>query len=139
MERRAFLAAASASAVSGLAGCSALGSNSDGSADVSMRAVVFDPEEYTVEVGDEVVWDNPSTRAHTVTAYEDAIPSEADYFASGGFDGEAAAREAWEDDFGGAVRNGETYSHTFEVPGRYEYVCIPHEQGGMVGTIVVEE
>ncbi|MGM0590770.1 MAG: plastocyanin/azurin family copper-binding protein, partial [Halobacteriota archaeon] len=25
-----------------------------------------------------------------------------------------------------------------EVPGEYQYFCIPHEQGGMLGTIVVE-
>lgn len=138
MNRRGFLAAAGSAVTVSLAGCAGVGGEQPG--DVQMRAVSYDPREYTVSVGDEVVWHNPSTRSHTVTAYEASIPEEAEYFASGGYDSESAAREGWTGgNFGGAITSGETYSHTFEVAGTYDYVCIPHEQGGMVGRIVVEE
>jgi len=37
-----------------------------------------------------------------------------------------------------AYHTGHTLEHTFEVPGEYHYVCVPHEGLGMVGDIVVE-
>ncbi|MFC4549774.1 MULTISPECIES: plastocyanin/azurin family copper-binding protein [Halorussus] len=40
-------------------------------------------------------------------------------------------------DYGTVYDRGYEYSHTFEVEGTYEFVCIPHETAGMVGTIVV--
>jgi len=58
-----------------------------------------------------------------VTAYEDEIPDGAAYFASGGFDAEQAANEAYPDE--GSIPEGETYEHTFETTGTYEYYCIP--------------
>ncbi|GAA0513141.1 Plastocyanin [Halorubrum aquaticum] len=137
MYRRRFLERAGAAGVAvgsslALAGCLA------DQYDVGMTATGFVPEEVTVEVGESVVWENTSVRGHTVTAYEDAIPEAAEYFASGGFESEAAAREAWSD-FGGRLENGDRFSHTFSVPGRYDYVCLPHETGGMVGAVIVEE
>ncbi|OYR53986.1 plastocyanin/azurin family copper-binding protein [Halorubrum halodurans] len=138
MHRRRFLERAGAAGVAvgtslALAGCLA------DQYDVGMTATGFVPEAVTVEVGDRVVWENTSVRGHTVTAYEDAIPEAAEYFASGGFESEAAARAAWSDEFGGRLENGDRFSHTFSVPGRYDYVCIPHETGGMVGAVIVEE
>jgi plastocyanin len=41
-------------------------------------------------------------------------------------------------DYDDTYDEGYEYSHTFEVEGRYEFVCIPHETAGMVGSIVVE-
>jgi len=141
MHRRRFLrrvgAAGGAAATTALAGCSAVGG--EPGYDVGMMASAFRPAEVTVAVGDTVVWENTSARGHTVTAYENAIPDEAEYFASGGYDSEVAAREAWPEDFGGRLESGDRYSRTFSIPGRYEYVCLPHETGGMVGTVVVEE
>ncbi|GGC59530.1 hypothetical protein GCM10007209_22000 [Haloferax sulfurifontis] len=107
--------------------------------DIGMTAVAFDPPTLTVEVGDEVVWRNTSSRGHTVTAYEGVLPEDAAFFASGGYESEQAARDAYSNSLGGLIGSGETYAHTFDVPGEYEYLCIPHEQAGMVGTIVVEE
>lgn len=137
MQRRAFLASVGTAGLTAVAGCAGV-SGSQG--DILMRATAFDPYEYTVSVGDTVTWYNASTRGHTVTAYENAIPEDATYFASGGYEDEQAAREAFRQEgfAGGQISSGESYSHTFETPGRYEYVCIPHEQGGMVGTIIVE-
>ncbi|WP_224269555.1 cupredoxin domain-containing protein [Haloprofundus salinisoli] len=139
MKRRAFLAAVGATGLTALAGCGGVSGQGEGQEyDVGMTAVAFDPPEITVSVGEEVVWQNTSTRDHTVTAYENSIPAEADYFASGGYEDEQAARDAWRNR-DSAINNGETFAHTFEVPGRYEYVCLPHERSGMVGTVIVEE
>ena len=99
--------------------------------------LVFDPEEITIAPGDTVVWDNVGAVGHSVTAYEDGIPSDAEYFASGGFASEQAARDGYPGE--GNILGGETYEYTFEVPGDYEYFCIPHEAVGMVGTVHVEE
>lgn len=133
--RRRVLAGVASVAAAGLAGCS---SSAQGDYDVGMTAVAFDPPRVTVSVGDEVVWRNTSSRGHTVTAYDDRIPEEAEFFASGGYENEAAAREAYNQNVGGLIDSGQNYSHTFEVPGEYRYLCVPHESQGMVGTVVVE-
>jgi plastocyanin len=103
--------------------------------------LVYEPETITVSVGDTVTWETVGSLGHSVTAYEDEIPEDAEYFASGGFDSEQAARDAYVpgDPDAGDVVEGETWEHTFEVAGTYEYFCIPHEQSGMVGTVEVEE
>lgn len=106
--------------------------------DIGMSATAFEPATHTVSRGDRVVWKNTSSRAHTVTAYAEGIPEDAVYFASGGFDSETAARSAWEAAQRGNLHRGETYSHTFTVPGTYHYFCIPHERASMTGTITVD-
>lgn len=138
MHRRRVLATLGAGFAGASAGCAAAGSGGTTEGDVGMTAEAFEPATITVSVGDEVVWYNNSTRAHSVTAYEDALPEGTDYWATGGYDSEDAAREAW-DGLNGALESGETYSHRFETPGQYGYFCIPHERAGMVGTVVVEE
>lgn len=101
-------------------------------------SLVFDPAEITIAAGDTIVWENVGTVGHSVTAYEEQIPGEADYFASGGFDSEQPARDAYPEQ--GDIPGGESYQHTFGTTGMYEYMCIPHESVGMLGTIeVVEE
>ena len=137
MDRRRFLAAAGAATLGSFAGCAA-GQSSAQDYDVGMTAQTFEPAEITVSVGDEVVWANTSARAHSVTAYGAQIPEEATFFATGGYEDEIAARDAWANG-DGAIKTGQQYTHTFEVPGEYRYFCIPHEQAGMIGTVVVEE
>lgn len=134
MRRRAFLEATGAAGVGLLAGCTATGL-SDDEIDVETFSNRFDPVEFEATVGDEVVWGNTGSRPHTVTAYDDEIPEDAAYFASGGFDSREDAEAGWPDE--GSIAPGETYSHTFETPGRYDYYCIPHLPAGMEGTIVV--
>ena len=95
----------------------------------------FEPETVTIKAGDTLEWTNESSESHTVTAYDDGVPSDGDYFASGGFDDESAARD---DLAGGLMTQGDTFEVTFADPGTYEYFCIPHESSGMKGTIVVE-
>lgn len=137
MQRRAFLSTLAGVSTAGLAGC--LGSGQSIEHDVGMSANAFLPAEFEVNVGETVTWANTGSRSHSVTAYEGAIPKDTEYFASGGFDTEQAARDAWFGKGKGVISNNETYERTFAVPGRYEYFCIPHEPAGMVGTIVVKQ
>lgn len=104
--------------------------------DIGMQAMAFEPEHLTVEVGREVVWRNTAARAHTVTAV--SVPEGAAYFASGGSASYEDAEAAYHDDFIGSLDPGDEYSHTFAVPGTYEYESIPFA-GEATGTIVVEE
>lgn len=126
-----------------LAGCSGNGDtdNGNGGNTVEMTDdLIYDPETITVSVGDTVTWDNVGSIGHSVTAYEDQIPDDAEYFASGDFDTEQAARDAYTvgDEDSGDIPGGETWEHTFETAGTYEYFCIPHESAGMKGTVEVE-
>ena len=95
----------------------------------------FEPTRISVSAGKTLIFRNGSGEAHTVTAYEDELPAGAEYFASGGFDSESAARDNVGD---GLLTEGEAYRLTLDAPGTYRYFCIPHEQQGMEGTIVVE-
>ena len=146
--RRQYLRTIGATGVAALtlpvAGCSAPSDGSDGSdgGDGSDTVTVdmtdeltFDPESIEVSAGTTVRWTTVGSVGHTVTAYDDGIPDGAVYFASGGFDSESAARDGYPQD--GNVAEGESYEHTFETPGEYEYFCIPHELNGMVGTVTV--
>ncbi|WP_340101830.1 plastocyanin/azurin family copper-binding protein [Salinibaculum salinum] len=101
--------------------------------------LVFDPDDTTIAPGTTVIWENVGTIGHSVTAYEDQIPADAEYFASGGFDAEQAARQSYSagDPDAGDVVGGESYEHTFTVEGEYEYFCVPHEATGMVASLTV--
>jgi len=94
---------------------------------------VFEPATLTVKAGETVTWGFASA-GHNVSCRPDdsgevGLPADAEVFASYG-PAESAT--------GSLVPRGETYEYTFEVPGRYDYVCIPHDSLGMVGTIHVE-
>jgi plastocyanin len=104
---------------------------------IDMNAVAFEPAELTVSQGDTVAWTHAAGEAHSVSAYQDDIPEDAEYWASGGFESEDAARTGWENGQG-AVQSGQSYIHIFETTGTHEYFCIPHEAAGMVGSITVE-
>jgi plastocyanin len=103
--------------------------------------LVFDPDSITIAPGDTVVWENVGGIGHSVTAYEDELPEGASYWASGGFDSEQAARDAYSagNPDSGDVPGGESWEHTFETTGEYGYFCIPHEAAGMVASVTVEE
>ena len=96
----------------------------------------FEPATVAVAPGTEVVFTNDSDEAHTVTAYEDSVPDDAGYFSSGDLWSEAKARDEVAQ---ALIPPGADYSVTLETPGTYQYFCIPHEQDGMKGEIVVEE
>lgn len=115
--------------------CFASCSSSEGTRVEMDAAQRFSPATITVPAGTEIEFVNSSSETHTVTAYEDEIPEGAGYFASGGLDSEEAARADLD---AGLIDPGKRYEVSLDVPGTYEYFCIPHESQGMVGTIVVE-
>lgn len=92
--------------------------------------VSFDPVGLHIEPGDTVRWIQVRGY-HSVTAYHPAndnhelrIPDAAQPWNSGVLLGQYPAQ-------------GSTFTHTFTVPGVYDYFCEPHEAAGMVGRIVV--
>ncbi|WP_312909316.1 cupredoxin domain-containing protein [Natronosalvus caseinilyticus] len=144
MHRRVYLATAGSAALAGLAGCTVVGDVGEQvfgepEYDIGMTRNEFLPAEYETTVGEPVVWKNTSESIHTITAIEGRLPDEAEYFATGGYDDQESAEDAWHDNHGGAIGIRETYEYTFEVPGTYHYICVPHVGGGMVGRVVVTE
>lgn len=147
MQRRVYLATVGGALTTGLAGCvtaADLGIGGYDDHDIGMTRNEFTPDEYQASVGDTVVWKNTGSELHTVTAYEHALPDGADFFASGGYETEQEARDAWNSEFGGGMDARDTFEHTFEVPGVYSYFCIPHEMDGrdtawMLGLVEVTE
>jgi len=137
-DRRTMLRASGVALASGLAGCGGSSSETetaDGTTVEMTDDLAFVPAELTVSVGDTVTWENTGSVAHSVTAYEDQLPDGATYFASGDFESESAAREGWTNQKG-RIEGGESYEHTLETAGEFQYFCVPHK--GMEGTIVVE-
>lgn len=94
----------------------------------------FSPSTIRVKAGETVTFENESPEAHTVTAYQSGIAGGAEYFASGGASSEGQARA---DVAAGLLAEGETFTATFDAPGRYRYFCIPHEDQGMKGVVIV--
>jgi len=94
----------------------------------------FDPETIRIDAGATVVWENTTEIKHTVTALEGETPEKAAYFASGGFDSERAAREQQNE---GLIAPDGSYEHAFDATGTFEYVCLPHEESGMKGSVEV--
>jgi plastocyanin len=88
------------------------GGGGGGGTEVSEEGIAFKPAEVTVSAGDTVTWTNNDSVAHDVTA---------DSFSSG--------------DPGG-MSPGDTFEHTFDEAGTFDYVCTVHP--GMEGTVVVE-
>ena len=99
--------------------------------------LAYAPKQVQVEAGTTVTFENVGSIGHTVTAYEDEIPDGATYFASGEFESEQAAKDGYSSGQEGNVPAGESWEHTFETTGTYEYYCIPHEMNGMVGSVKV--
>lgn len=140
--RRDFLRGVGVAGAAAVAGASApAAAQEDGAGGGTTHTVdmtddlVFDPDALTIAPGDTVTWVNVGGVGHSVTAYEDGIPEDAEFFASGDFGSESAARSGYPQR--GDVAGGEEYSYTFEVEGDYEYFCIPHETVGMVAEISV--
>lgn len=78
----------------------------------------FKPPEREIGVGDKVIW-TFMDGGHTTTSLK-------------------AQPDSWDSSpsRGRTNAGGETFEHTFDTPGRYQYVCIPH-RGFMKGVIEV--
>ena len=88
----------------------------------------FDPATVTITVGDTVEWRNVSGFGHTVTADPDAAADP----------GHVALPDG-AGTFNKSLGGDGTYRRTFEKPGVYKYVCLPHEGAGMLGKVVVKQ
>ena len=85
---------------------------------VKMVETAFEPDRITVPAGTTVTWDNTSLSRHTVTAEGGTFDSGSD-------------PAKW-------LQSGQKFSFTFTAPGTFNYYCLPHQQLGMVGTVIVE-
>lgn len=88
--------------------------------------VWFRPQQIQVQPGQTVRWTNQDAgNVHTVTAYHPI---------NGKRLGIPETAEPWDS---GYLMPNESFMMTFDLPGEYNYFCIPHERAGMVGRIVV--
>jgi plastocyanin len=91
----------------------------------------FEPEDVAIAVGQTVTWVNASAIPHTATgdpAKNPVAQAHPEYAQL------PAAAEPWDS---GLLQPGQSFTHTFAVPGTYAYFCVPHVLSGMVGTITV--
>jgi len=95
---------------------------------VEMTATAFNPREITVRVGDTVTWRNNSKEIHTVTA-DPARVAKKDH---------VSMPQGAKPFHSGEIHPGKTWRMSFTVPGTYKYVCMNHEDHGMMGTVVVK-
>jgi plastocyanin/uncharacterized membrane protein len=86
---------------------------------VSVGNNYFDPVGLAVEPGTTVRFEIDAG-SHSVTAYENRVPSDTTPFDSG------------------TISEG-AFEYTFDTPGTYDYYCLPHKSMGMTGRIVVSE
>ena len=87
----------------------------------------FTPDEIRIKVGDTVEWRNVQSYGHTITADPALVANPANVELPPGakpFDS-------------GRVAGGQSYRRTFDTPGVYRYVCLPHEGREMLGTVIV--
>ncbi len=85
--------------------------NGDNTKEVTISSFSYSPVTLTISTGTVVKWVNNDGVAHTVTSNNDLFDS-------------------------GRMENGQTFEHTFNDAGTYEYFCAYHS--GMQGTIIVE-
>ena len=91
--------------------------------------VWFDPFGVLIRPGQTVHWTNQDkANSHTATAYE---PENYDHPRR-----IPVGAKPFDSDY---LLPDETFQVTLEVPGVYDYFCIPHEMSGMVGRIIVAE
>jgi plastocyanin len=88
----------------------------------------FSPREVTIKVGESVTWKNSANDVHTVTA----DPSRAKMKENVSMPANAKPFHS------GDILPGKTWKQTFSTPGTYKYVCVYHEDKGMMGTVIVK-
>ncbi len=93
-----------------------------------MVGISFEPETIRITQGQTVQWRNTSRFTHTVTADPELAADPAN----------VQLPEGAETFDSGDIAAGEVWRRTFTTPGTYRYVCLPHEQQGMRGTVIVE-
>jgi plastocyanin len=82
-------------------------------ADVAMVDDRFDPSTLTVTAGTTVTWTNRGADWHSIASYDGSFESD-------------------------KLGPGDAFSHTFDQPGTWQYICRHHGLQGMLGKIIVE-
>lgn len=93
----------------------------------------FLPQIQVIKAGDSITWtNNDPMMPHTVT-----LPGENSTFSesfapegSSTYDGKIKTSS-------GILLPSQTYTLKFTNPGRYTYICLLHDEIGMIGTIIV--
>ena len=86
---------------------------------IVLSGTSFTPNNLTITAGETVTWDNQSG-FHNVNGSQQSYPDNPEGFGSGN-----AAADPW------------MFSHTFTMPGDYDYHCDIHFNAGMTGQITV--
>jgi plastocyanin len=94
-----------------------------------IQGVGFEPGMMRINAGDTVAWKNNTREMHTVTFDPDLASTAAN----------VSLPDGVEPFDSGEIAPGDSFTHTFDTAGVYHYICQPHEDHGMVGTIVVRE
>lgn len=87
----------------------------------------FDPAQVTINKGETILWKNEGRSPQTVTDDPARAADKANAVLPNG-------AKPWDS---GVLNYGETYTHTFDVPGDYVYFSMAKEKAGMVGKITV--
>ncbi len=95
--------------------------------EVAIGAGQFLPNKITVHVGDTIRWTNRTAVTHTVTA-DPSLERRA---------GDIILPEGGVPFHSGALVPGAVFTQVLNVPGAYQYVCVPHELHGMIAQIEV--
>lgn len=102
-------------AVVSISGCTQYGQsggNQTSTNSVSIKNFTFNPSEITIKKGETVVWTNEDSTSHTVTS------------------------DSGNELDSGSITPGQTYSHTFNTAGTFDYHCSIHTS--MKGRVTVE-
>lgn len=94
---------------------------------VSVGHLWFSPATVTITAGEQVVWNNASDMYHNVVDDPSKALNTMDVSLGAG----AAPFSSH------LMQPGTTFSHVFDKPGVYHYVCVLHESSGMKGTVIV--
>ena len=79
---------------------------------IQMKGYHFSPDKITIAPGTTIEWVNTGRDVHTVTD----------------------KNKVWDS---GNLKPGEKFSRRFDEKGTFQYICSPHEEIGMIGTIIV--
>ena len=88
----------------------------------------YEPANLSIRVGETVEWKNLGNSVHHASSDPASAINPADVSNPPGakpFDS-------------GFLQPGQSFTYTFTVPGKYKYVCAPHETSGMSGEVVVK-
>ena len=129
LARRSFLAVLG---VAPLGACGAFGparraEREAGVVVVEMSGFSFVPALAEARVGQTVEWRNTSFFTHTATCD----------FAKAKDRAHVSLPEGAEPFDSGRIAPGEVWRRRIATPGTYRYVCLPHEDEGMLGTLIV--